>query len=160
MRNRLRLARASEDIQAFAREKTDSLRALIYLEEIKDPVERASLIRSLLAQELATDDLMTYVRERKSGGNTMATLGAGMSKMGQQLAGRADGNAIASGEREEPEQSPREREREHIRSNRLKTILRMLREYQRRFARQDPPKSNERALMGQILASAQELAAL
>jgi ParB/RepB/Spo0J family partition protein len=65
VRNRLRLATAPEDIQAFIIAKTDSMRAVIYLLDIEDPTDRAPVIEQLLKRTLTTEDLPAYVEELK-----------------------------------------------------------------------------------------------
>lgn len=65
VRNRLRLATAPADIQAFVTAKPDSMRAVIYLLDIEDPAERAPIIERLLQRTLTTEDLPAYVEEIK-----------------------------------------------------------------------------------------------
>src|SRR5258708_23449412 len=63
VRNRLRLASAPADIQAFVASKADSMRAVIYLLDIEDPAERAPIIEQLLQRTLTTEDLPAYLAE-------------------------------------------------------------------------------------------------
>jgi ParB family transcriptional regulator, chromosome partitioning protein len=65
VRNRLRLASSPPDIQAFITAKPNSMRAVIYLLDIKDPAERAPIIERLLQRTLTTEDLPGYVDEIK-----------------------------------------------------------------------------------------------
>jgi hypothetical protein len=65
VRNRLRLASAPPDIQAFITAKPNSMRAVIYLLDIEDPAERAPIIERLLQRTLTTEDLPGYVDEIK-----------------------------------------------------------------------------------------------
>lgn len=65
VRNRLRLASAPPDIQAFITAKPNSMRAVIYLLDIEDPTERAPIIERLLQRTLTTEDLPGYVDEIK-----------------------------------------------------------------------------------------------
>jgi ParB family chromosome partitioning protein len=65
VRNRLRLASAPPDIQAFITAKPNSMRAVIYLLDIEDPAERAPIIDRLLQRTLTTEDLPGYVDEIK-----------------------------------------------------------------------------------------------
>jgi ParB family chromosome partitioning protein len=65
VRNRLRLAQAPADIQAFIEAKSDSMRAVIYLLDIEDPAERAPIIEKLLNRTLKTEDLPAYIANMK-----------------------------------------------------------------------------------------------
>jgi len=65
VRNRLRLATAPADIQAFVQMKADSMRAVIYLLDIDDPAERAPVIEQLLKKTLTTEDLPAYIEQLK-----------------------------------------------------------------------------------------------
>ncbi|HLZ59623.1 MAG TPA: ParB/RepB/Spo0J family partition protein [Ktedonosporobacter sp.] len=65
VRNRLRLANAPEDIQAFVATKDDGLSAAYYLAEIEDPAERALIIEQLHKKTLSTNDLPLYIEEMK-----------------------------------------------------------------------------------------------
>lgn len=59
--NRLRVARAPEDIQELVRVKPDSLRAVATLIKVKDPLERQKIIKLLQENELTADDLPGYL---------------------------------------------------------------------------------------------------
>ncbi len=74
VRNRLRLASAPPDIQAFITAKPNSMRAVIYLLDIEDPVERAPIIDRLLQRTLTTEDLPGYVEEIKRQKSEQATI--------------------------------------------------------------------------------------
>ncbi|HST03635.1 MAG TPA: ParB/RepB/Spo0J family partition protein [Chloroflexia bacterium] len=63
--NRVRAARAPADIQALIEAKPDSLRAVANLIKVADADDRADMIRQLLAGEITTDDLPTYIRQLK-----------------------------------------------------------------------------------------------
>ncbi|HLZ63640.1 MAG TPA: ParB/RepB/Spo0J family partition protein, partial [Ktedonosporobacter sp.] len=65
IRNRLRLASAPEDIQAFIVNKADSLSTVTYLLEIEDPAERAPIIEQLSQKILTVVDLPEYIEEMK-----------------------------------------------------------------------------------------------
>jgi ParB/RepB/Spo0J family partition protein len=55
--NRLRLAEAPDDIQAFVEKKPDSLRAVAYVIKVEDERDRALLMDRLAAGTLTADDL-------------------------------------------------------------------------------------------------------
>jgi ParB-like chromosome segregation protein Spo0J len=63
--NRVRAARAPVDIQALIEAKPDSLRAVANLIKVADAGDRADMIRQLIAGEITTDDLPTYIRQLK-----------------------------------------------------------------------------------------------
>ncbi|MEO8289080.1 MAG: ParB/RepB/Spo0J family partition protein [Chloroflexota bacterium] len=60
--NRLRAAKAPDDIQALVQEKPDSLRAVANLIKVEDPAERAEIIGRLLDGRMTTDDLPSYIK--------------------------------------------------------------------------------------------------
>ncbi len=59
--NRIRVARAPQDVQNLVLAKPDSLRAVATLIKIKDPAQRAELIAQLLRGSLTVDDLPGYI---------------------------------------------------------------------------------------------------
>lgn len=59
--NRLRVARAPEDIQALVSEKPDSLRAVSNLIKVTDPGRRQEAIELLKAGKLTADDLTSFL---------------------------------------------------------------------------------------------------
>ena len=59
--NRLRAARAPDDVRALVAAKPDTLRAVAYLVKIQDPARRAELIGQLQAGLLTGDDLPAYL---------------------------------------------------------------------------------------------------
>jgi hypothetical protein len=59
--NRIRVARAPQDVQNLVLAKPDSLRAVATLIKIKDPGQRAELIAQLLRGSLTVDDLPGYI---------------------------------------------------------------------------------------------------
>jgi ParB family chromosome partitioning protein len=59
--NRLRVARAPEDIRALVAAKPDTLRAVAYLIKVKDPARRTELIAQLRAGMLTGDNLPEFV---------------------------------------------------------------------------------------------------
>jgi ParB family chromosome partitioning protein len=63
--NRVRAARAPADIQALVEAKPDSLRAVANLIKVANADDRADMIRQLLAGEITTDDLPTYISQLK-----------------------------------------------------------------------------------------------
>ncbi len=62
--NRLRVARAPEDIQMLVRAKPDSLRAVSTLIKVRDTARRAEIIDQLLNNQLTADDLPGYISYR------------------------------------------------------------------------------------------------
>nr|MDQ2806064.1 ParB/RepB/Spo0J family partition protein [Chloroflexota bacterium] len=77
VQNRVRLARAPADVQAFITRKPDSLRAVATLVTIDAPPVRAQVIQQLLAGRLTTDDIPGYLDSLRSGGPAPAGLRAG-----------------------------------------------------------------------------------
>lgn len=61
--NRLRVARAPEDIQRLVAEKPDSLRAVSNLIKVTDPALRREAIELLKIGKLTADDLAAYLAE-------------------------------------------------------------------------------------------------
>ncbi len=61
--NRLRVARAPEDIQDLVAQKPDSLRAVSNLIKVSDPDRRKEAIELLKAGELTADDLTAYLAD-------------------------------------------------------------------------------------------------
>ena len=59
--NRLRAARAPDDVRALIAAKPDTLRAVAYLVKIQDPARRAELIGQLQAGMLTGDDLPNFL---------------------------------------------------------------------------------------------------
>ena len=59
--NRLRVARAPEDIRALVAAKPDTLRAVAYLLKVHDPVRRAEMIAQLRAGMLTGDMLPEFL---------------------------------------------------------------------------------------------------
>jgi hypothetical protein len=62
--NRIRVARAPEDVQNLVQAKPDSIRAVATLIKVKDPVERAEIISLMLAGKLTVEDLAGYIASR------------------------------------------------------------------------------------------------
>jgi ParB family chromosome partitioning protein len=156
VRNRLRIASAPEDIQAFVETKTDSLRAVIYLLEIEDEQERAILIDQLLKKTLLTEDLASYVEDRKREGpvEVIPTIPQTQTSEKSPVPEKRkleEGTSSSSGQAMSAER---------IRSTRLKTILRTLSDYRKRLTQQDPPSQEERDLLQQILSLAQNIVSL
>lgn len=61
VQNRVRLARAPADVQAFMTRKPDSLRAVASLVTIAEPTLRAQVIQQLVAGRLTTDEIPGYL---------------------------------------------------------------------------------------------------
>lgn len=166
VRNRLRLANAPADIQAFVASKTDSLRAVIYLLDIDDEQERALLIDRLLKRTLTTEDLSTYLENRKQ--RQAASPPSQGPMLAAEQSGRPDAmvsvhqpsRVISTASKLSGRQNQPEMGEEHMRSLRLSAILRTLNEYQKRVAGQPTLSQEERALLRQILTLAQDLAVL
>ena len=59
--NRLRVARAPQDIHVLVKEKPDSLRAVSTLIKLEDAGKRADVIQQLLSGHLTADDLPAYI---------------------------------------------------------------------------------------------------
>jgi ParB/RepB/Spo0J family partition protein len=59
--NRLRVARAPQDIQRLVAEKPDSLRAIATLIKVTDPARRREAIELLKSGKLTADDLPSYL---------------------------------------------------------------------------------------------------
>jgi ParB/RepB/Spo0J family partition protein len=62
--NRIRVARAPEDVQNLVQAKPDSIRAVATLIKVKDPAERAEIISLMLAGKLTVEDLAGYIASR------------------------------------------------------------------------------------------------
>ena len=62
--NRIRVARAPEDVQALVLAKPDSLRAVSTLIKVSDTAQRAEIIDLMLRGKLTADDLPGYVVHR------------------------------------------------------------------------------------------------
>ncbi|HLI89168.1 MAG TPA: ParB/RepB/Spo0J family partition protein [Ktedonobacteraceae bacterium] len=169
VRNRLRLARAPEDIQAFVREKSDSLRAVIYLLEIEDPQERAPIIEQLLKRTLTTEDLPAYIAELKQRSQVSLpqsvpedhmTLSADHTPRQNQRASTASPQpgvpsssapALAA-----PDLAINEQKEQRIRTAKLRTSLRYLKDY-RKMLNGQPALASERELLRQLVAVARSL---
>lgn len=157
VRNRLRLAQAPDDIQAFVSVKTDSMRAVIYLLEIEDPAERAPIIKQLLDRTLTTEDLPAYVEELKRQKETGATKGQAGQISGNELFTSlpVEGSTSATQTMSETEPVNRRNPEEHtigkkrdpqidadtnslqrIRIAKLKTTLRYIVDYRKLFDEQ------------------------
>lgn len=145
VRNRLRLAKAPEDIQAFISTKADSMRAVIYLLDIEDPAERAPIIDQLLKRTLTTEDLPAYLnelRQRKSAPPTPLP-----EPQFTPAPSALDDNFATQPSTPTP---PREMSQERVRQTKLKTVLRYLTEYQRLLAQQPERSAAEYSLLGLI----------
>ena len=64
--NRIRVARAPEDVQALVMAKPDSLRAVANLIKVKDARERAEIIANILSGELTVEDLPGYIEAKSA----------------------------------------------------------------------------------------------
>jgi ParB/RepB/Spo0J family partition protein len=64
--NRIRVARAPKDVQELIQAKPDSIRAVATLIKVKDPAERAEIIKLMLAGNLTVEDLPGYIANRKT----------------------------------------------------------------------------------------------
>jgi ParB family chromosome partitioning protein len=65
--NRLRAARAPDDVRALVAAKPDTLRAVAYLVKIVDPIRRAELISQLQTGMLTGDDLPNFLVGTRAG---------------------------------------------------------------------------------------------
>ena len=70
--NRIRVARAPQDVQELIQAKPDSIRAVATLIKVKDPQERAEIIRLLLAGRLTVEDLPGWIAAKHSSKSTQA----------------------------------------------------------------------------------------
>jgi ParB-like chromosome segregation protein Spo0J len=64
--NRMRVARAPHDVQELIQAKPDSIRAVATLIKVKDPQERAEIIRLMLAGRLTVEDLPGWIAAKHS----------------------------------------------------------------------------------------------
>ncbi|MGA7730767.1 MAG: ParB/RepB/Spo0J family partition protein [Chloroflexia bacterium] len=64
--NRIRVARAPLDVQDLIQAKPDSIRAVATLIKVKDPQERAEIIRLMLAGRLTVEDLQGWIAAKHS----------------------------------------------------------------------------------------------
>ena len=64
--NRIRVARAPQDVQDLIQAKPDSIRAVATLIKVKDPQERAEIIRLMLAGRLTVEDLQGWIAAKHS----------------------------------------------------------------------------------------------
>lgn len=94
--NRLRVARAPEDIQALVEAKPDSLRAVANLIQVESAEARAPIVQALLAGTLTTDDLPYYIRNLHQGDRSSAVLSGGITGSGGADAGGGDVPAEAT----------------------------------------------------------------
>jgi ParB family chromosome partitioning protein len=62
--NRIRVARAPIDVQELIQAKPDSIRAVATLIKVKDPAERAEIIKLMLAGSLTVEDLPGFIAAR------------------------------------------------------------------------------------------------
>ncbi|GHO78793.1 hypothetical protein KSD_65640 [Ktedonobacter sp. SOSP1-85] len=145
VRNRLRLAKAPADIQAFVEMKTDSMRAVIYLLDIEDVTERAQIIAQLLNRKLTTEDLPGYIEElkrRKREGllaeDESATSANVNAVLASEISVSAEQSSVSASARERLSESDQgepskvtNMSQERVRKTKLKTILRYLSDYQR-----------------------------
>lgn len=75
VQNRVRLARAPADVQAFMTHKPDSLRAVASLVAIAEPALRAQVIQQLVEGRLTTDEIPGYLEAlRQPGPPGVATI--------------------------------------------------------------------------------------
>jgi ParB/RepB/Spo0J family partition protein len=74
--NRIRVARSPQDVQELIQAKPDSIRAVATLIKVKDPNERAEIIRLMLAGSLTVEDLPGYIAARSADKATMTTGGS------------------------------------------------------------------------------------
>jgi ParB-like chromosome segregation protein Spo0J len=64
--NRIRVARAPGDVQELIQAKPDSIRAVATLIKVKDPAERAEIIKLMLAGTLTVEDLPGFIAGRSA----------------------------------------------------------------------------------------------
>src|SRR5258706_15395268 len=183
--NRLRLASAPADIQAFVAAKADSMRAVIYLLDIEDPAERAPIIEQLLQRTLTTEDLPAYLAELRQRTNASPALLAkddapgepppSLTRAEYQQAATATpvpGVAATAPISDTSEHTPGifpaatsrssraatlDLSQDRVRQGKLKTIVRYLNEYRRSLADLAEVPAEELALLRQIEAMVQEL---
>ena len=178
VRNRLRLAKAPEDIQTFISHKADSMRAVIYLLDIEDPAERAPIIEQLLKRTLTTEDLPAYIGEIKQRGHAPSQYPDHSPVSAQQpqplSAPASIEPPLQTADRlETTEQTPpvptlapvvQKRAQPttplRVRNTKLKTILRYITEFQKSLAQQEALNEEERELIQQIIAIAQALVSI
>ncbi|WP_220198509.1 ParB/RepB/Spo0J family partition protein [Ktedonospora formicarum] len=181
VRNRLRLAKAPSDIQAFIEMKTDSMRAVIYLLDIEDQSERAQVIDQLLNKKLTTEDLPGYIEElkrRKREGlqsnqdtditqstNTTYAETASVSVNETNLSSKSPSNLRRVGVPSEEEQQDYSKgssmSQARLRKTKLKTIMRYLADYQRLLDDANVEEDvfeDERELLIQVRNTVQQLA--
>lgn len=64
--NRIRVARAPQDVQNLIQAKPDSIRAVATLIKVKDAQERAEIIRLMLAGRLTVEDLPGWIASKQA----------------------------------------------------------------------------------------------
>jgi ParB family chromosome partitioning protein len=169
VRNRLRLARAPEDIQAFVREKSDSMRAVIYLLEIEDSQERALIIEQLLKRTLTTEDLPGYIADLKRHKQALSPqpVPADHEALSDDCAFQLDQPQSAASQQpgaslppatgpDTPGDSSEERKERRARAAKLRTSLRYLMGY-RKSLNGLPLLASEREILRQIAAVVRSL---
>lgn len=172
VRNRLRLASAPEDIQAFVAAKADSMRAVIYLLDIEDPAARAPIIEQLLQRTLTTEDLPAYIEDLRQHKHTWPIMpgktgdepSAQTWEQQQPAAGISEpdvsehpSDTLPTLPSRVPRAATRNLSPDRVRQMKLKTILRYLTEYRRSLADLDAIPEKEQALLRQIEAMVGEL---
>jgi ParB/RepB/Spo0J family partition protein len=94
--NRIRVARAPQDVQDLIQTKPDSIRAVATLIKVKDPNDRAEIIRMMLAGKLMVEDLPGYI-QAKAEAHAHEAKAAHTSKNGVEKPERiAPGSALAA----------------------------------------------------------------
>lgn len=129
--NRLRVARAPQDIQRLVTEKPDSLRAVSSLIKVTDPAQRQEAIELLKTGKLTADDLPGYLANPERFAGDAAVPPVSGPETGQTAASAAGGNpAKKKGDdglhaTEEPDTRTLER----VAISKLATVWRGLQQY-------------------------------
>ncbi len=163
--NRLRVARAPEDIQALVSQKPDSLRAVSNLIKVSDPRRRQEAIELLKSGKLTADDLTTYLadpapvpeQELNLPGNfsqaEKAGPGPGMTILsGKKTSARAVGRLSSSSKTGDIPQTL-----ERVGASKLATVLRTLQQFQGNVVQRHSMSDLERERLSEIEALVKEL---
>ena len=155
VRNRLRLARAPQDIQDFVTSKPDSLRAVIHLLDIEDPAERTHVFELLRQRILLTDDLPAYIEEIKHPppANSSPTRPPADSSLPTYASDQPLSSPVSP-----PEQHARTTPQQ-VRQRHFQGILRTLNQYAKITPASDPLLTSERSTLLRIIEKAQTLLA-
>lgn len=162
--NRLRVARAPEDIQALVAQKPDSLRAVSNLIKVSDPRRRQEAIELLKSGKLTADDLTTYLADpapvpeqgtKLTGNFSQAEKagpgpGPGVETLSGKKTSASEGLSTSSKTGNIPETL------ERVGVSKLATVLRTLQQFQGNVEQRHSMSDLERDRLGEIEALVKE----